>query len=223
MEMSYGVRCLSAKAFFLVLLATLVVACDIQEGETRTIVHALNAELTIDEEADPVWDRGQVVGAAFGDRDSLRLRVAAQSDVVVALGIETSSNELRVTLNGQSLRREVFSDGEISGFVASLTAGDLVEVKTEASLASGVLLMAPPGESPLHEARSDVAHARAEHALVFVPWLAQWIAKTVAKGISCAAVRQSLVSQGLHCPTKPWYVPNPACLWEATTCGYGAQ
>jgi hypothetical protein len=54
-------------------------------------------------------------------------------------------------------------------------------------------------------------------------WLRLWVLQKVAKGLTCLGIEALLQAQGMVCLSKPWWLPNPYCVWQAAFCGYPAQ
>lgn len=110
------------------------------------------------------------------------------------------------------------------GVALVLAAGQTATVAI-AGAQEGVALVTDAASPALFETLTpDLPTLQEPHTRLTVPsWLRLWVLKQVTKGLTCLGIEAVLKGQGMVCLDKPWWVPNPLCLWQAVFCGYPAQ
>lgn len=110
------------------------------------------------------------------------------------------------------------------GVALVLAAGETATV-TVSGAEEGVVLVTDAASPALFETPTSESPALGgPDTRIAVPsWLRLWVLQKVAKGLTCLGIEAILKGQGMVCLNKPWWLPNPYCVWQAAFCGYPAQ
>jgi hypothetical protein len=161
------------------------------------------------------FDQGTSFETAGGGLQGISIEAYEPSLVMVTAD---DVEAMGASLNGINVNTAIAFDGREGGIAINMYPGDQLELAMESDRAiRGVVLAGPAGETAIE--REAGAGACGEDCSGRVTSLiAAWISRMTVWGLTCPQIEGYLESRGMFCPDKPWYVPNPACSWQAATC-----
>lgn len=197
----------------------------------RAVAHTEGAELA------PISSEGKLIGGGFrasSENKVVTITVSALETSLVTVAANTKGRlQLTAEVNAQAIDPSLIYTGPdganagttSGGLILVVQAGDRLTVTFTgegAASIEGIVLALEPNRSALeHTILYGTKSLEQQTFIISVPsWLKDWVAAKVAKGIACWIIRQTLEEMGMYCPDKPWWLPNPYCVWEGTTCGY---
>lgn len=185
-------------------------------------------------------DEPRPVGAALRPHDpTVPITVTARNDaasptlvaVVGRTALQAAAGlAVHAWVDGQPVDDQVditpATDGtaQEGGVALVLAAGQTATVAV-AGAEEGVVLLTDAASPALFETPTPESRALGvPDTRIAVPsWLRLWVLQKVAKGLTCLGIEAILKGQGMVCLNKPWWLPNPYCVWQAAFCGYPAQ